>query len=113
MSETLSSKRKSSSTHRSQILERMAAHGIFMESSNLIWKESKTLCENYLKGNRTDVKTSIFTAEQFSRVLERVRNLNEFRIARDITPWVIPSAEILFILGELKLDYIGEELSTA
>ena len=89
----------------------MAEHGVFMETSNLIQKDSKSLCQEYLKGDRTAVKSSVFTAEQFSKVLERVQNLNEARITRDVTSWVVPSAEVLFFRDELKLDYIGDELN--
>jgi hypothetical protein len=110
MSETPSSKRRSVSTHRSDTLERMEAQGIFMESSNLIQRDTKTLCESYLEGNRKIVKSSIFTSEEFDLVLERVQHLNEARIKRDVTPWVMPSAENLFRRGELKLDYIGDEI---
>ncbi|KAI9777639.1 MAG: hypothetical protein M1835_005190 [Candelina submexicana] len=111
MSENPSSKRRSESTHRSQVLERLADHGIFMESSNLIQKDSKSLCQEYLKGNRKTVKTSVFTAKEFAEVLIRVRELNEPRIVRDVTPWIVPSAEVLWFRNELKLDYIGDALS--
>ncbi|KAL9127165.1 MAG: hypothetical protein Q9217_003898 [Psora testacea] len=111
MDDTSSKKRKTDSTHRSSGLRRMAKHGVFMENSKLIQKDSKSLCEEYLKGDRTTVKSSIFTAEEFSKVLERVRNSNEARITRDVTPWIVPSAEVLFFRDELKLNYIGDELN--
>ena len=111
ISDTPSNKRRSESTHRSQTLERMAAHGVFMKNSNLIQTECKSVCRDYLKGGRTDIRSSVFTAEQFSRVLGCVRNLNGFRLTRDVTPWIVPSVEVLFYLGELKLDYVGEDLS--
>ena len=111
MPETLSSKRRSESSHRSQTLNRMATHGVFMQTSNLIRTESEAFCEKYLEGNRKTVESSIFTAEQFSEVLKRVQNLNEARIQRDVAPWVVPSAETLFLRGKLKIGYIGEELN--
>ena len=111
MSEYPSSKRRSESTHRSQVLKRLADHGIFMESSRLIQKDSKTLCQEYLEGNRRTVKTSVFTSEEFTKVLERVRDLNENRIVRDVMPWIVPSAEVLRFRNELKLDYIGDGLN--
>ena len=111
MSESPSSKRRSESTHRSQVLKRLAEHGIFMESSSLIQKDSKNLCQEYLKGNRRTVKTSVFTSKEFAKVLERVRDLNEDRIVRDVTPWIVPSAEVLRFRNELKLDYIGDGLN--
>ncbi|KAI4143981.1 MAG: hypothetical protein LQ340_006814, partial [Diploschistes diacapsis] len=109
MSQEPSNKRKSESTHRSQILERLAAYGVFMETSRLIQKDSQNLCAEYLKGDRKTVKTSVYTTEQFSKVLMRVYNLNEARIQKDVMPWVVPSAETLMYCGDLNLDYIGEE----
>lgn len=83
-----------------------------MRASNLIRTESEAFCEKYLEGNRKTVESSIFTAEQFSEVLKRVQSLNEARIQRDVAPWVVPSAETLFLRGKLKIGYIGEELNT-
>ena len=56
MPDAPSSKRRSSSSHRSQTLERMATHGIYMESSSLIEKDSKELCETYLIGKHKTVQ---------------------------------------------------------
>ena len=109
--ENPSKRRKSETTHRSSILRQLAEHGISMENSKLVHKDSKELCNKLLKGKRTSAKTSIFTREQFAEVLERVRDLNEPRIVRDVTPWIVPSAEILWFLNELELDYIGDGLS--
>lgn len=111
MSDTPSGKRGSESSNRSQTLEQMAAHGGFMESSNLILKDSKTLCLKYLESNRQIISSSIFSPTQFSDVLDRVQNCDETRIQRDVTPWVVPSAENLIVCGELKSDYIGEDLN--
>ena len=111
MLEKRPSKRKTKSTHHSQTVERMKAHGIFMNSSNSLQTASKNLCNSYLQQDSQIIKSSIFSFTQFSEVLERVQDVNEARIQRDVTPWVVPSAENLIICGELKNDYIGEELS--
>lgn len=110
--ETPAKRRKSETTHRSSVVRHLAEHGISMDSSDLIHKDSQKLCRELLKGKRTKVKTSIFTVKQFARALNRVRDLNECRVVRDVTPWIVPSAEILWLLDELKLDYIGDGLST-
>ena len=81
-----------------------------MESSILIRKESKELCNSYLDERYAAASTSVFSFEQFDKVLNRVQNLNEARIQRDVTPWVVPSAETLIIQGQLQQDWIGEEL---
>ncbi len=110
MSEPCSS-RKSESSHHFQALEGMIAQGIFSDNSSELQKDSKTLCREYLNGNRQTIKSFIFSSTQFSNVLKRVRNLNESRIQRDVTPWIVPSAENLIVCGEPKTDYNGNELN--
>ena len=53
-----------------------------MQNSNLICKDSETICKNYLEGNCKTVEYSIFTAKQFSEVLRRVQNPNEDGVQR-------------------------------
>ncbi|KAI9889523.1 MAG: hypothetical protein M1814_005217 [Vezdaea aestivalis] len=98
-------------TH-SERLAKMAEHGIFTKRSPLVTQESKDLCRLYLKGNRTPSHSGIpcYPLEKVSEVLERVAYLNEARLQRDITPWIVPSAENLILSGQLQLDYIGEEI---
>jgi hypothetical protein len=91
-------------------MERMAVHGVFKESSNLVQTKSPDLCDEFLRETRKIVKSSIFNSREFSKVLDRVRNRTEARVQRDITPWVVPSVETLFFRGEHRLDWIGEEL---
>jgi len=43
-------------------------------------------------------------------VLERIHGLNEARLQRDVTPWIVPPAENLFFSGHQQLDYIREEI---
>ncbi|KAG6037115.1 hypothetical protein E4U41_005327 [Claviceps citrina] len=42
----------------------------------------------------------------------RAEQLNEARIFRDVTPYVVPSPEHLFMRGETGLQWYGEELNT-
>lgn len=57
-----------------------------------------------MKGDRKPTQHSPFPPERLSDVLERVQGLNEGRFQRDVTPWVVPSAELLFFCGELDSD---------
>ena len=111
MGESNPSKRRTPSTHRSDRLERLAENGIFMKTSALMQKSSKDLCRELLEGSHTRVGYSSFPPDKFSEVLERVQSLNESRIQRDITPWVVPSAENLFFCGKLAIDYIADEVN--
>ena len=45
------------------------------------------------------------------KVLERVQSLNEGWVQRDVTPWVVPSAEVLFYCGEVDANIIGDEVN--
>ena len=104
------SKRKSASKHNSDRLQRLAENGIYMKASALAQRTSKDLCSSFLAGDRTPSQYPCYPSEQVPNVLERIQSLNEGRLQRDITPWVVPSAENLFFSGEITLDYIGEEI---
>ena len=110
MSREPSSKRKSTSAHRSDRLERLAENHIYMKASALLKRSSKELCKNLLAGSRLPRQYPCYPFDQVSDVLERVRGLNESRLQRDITPWVVPSPENLYLSGEAIPDYIGEEI---
>ena len=110
MSQENSSKRNSASKYNSDCLERLAENGIYIRASALIQRTSKDLCFSFLAGDRTPGQCSCYPPEQIPNVLEHIQGLNEGRLQRDITPWVVPSAENLFFSGEITPDYIGEEI---
>lgn len=104
------SKRKSSSVHRSDHLRRLVEHGVYMRASALTQKSSKDLCRGFLTGDRIPGQYPCYPPEQIPNVLDRIQSLNEGRLQRDITPWVVPSAENLCFSGEEVPNYIGEEI---
>lgn len=110
MSQRLSRKRKSTSLHHSDCLERLAENGIYMRASALMQRSSKDLCFSFLEGDRTPTQYPCYPPEQLDNVLDRIQCLNEARLQRDITPWIVPSAENLYLSGEITPDYIGEEI---
>ncbi|MCJ1445297.1 MAG: hypothetical protein MMC23_005802, partial [Stictis urceolatum] len=109
-SQESSNKRKSESTHRTDYLERIAAHGIFMKSTAQIQESSKELCKSYLQGSLEPTQWPCYPPEKISEVLERIDGLSESRIQRDVMPWVAPSAENLFFSGELKENWLGDDV---
>ncbi|MCJ1449618.1 MAG: hypothetical protein MMC23_010140 [Stictis urceolatum] len=111
-SQDSSNKRKSESTHRTDYLERLEEHGIYMKTSTQMQKASKELCTTYLQDNREPTQWSCFPREKIPQVLERIESLSESRIQRDVMPWVVPSAENLFFSEELQEDWIGDEVQT-
>jgi len=106
------SKRKSSSTHQSDKQQRLEQHGIHMKRSMLLSGESKRYCTELLEGDHAPEGCPCYPIDKIDNVLDRVGRLNESRLQRDVTPWVVPSAENLFFSGDTRLDFIGEEINT-
>ncbi|KAI4145942.1 MAG: hypothetical protein LQ340_006106, partial [Diploschistes diacapsis] len=104
-----SSKRKSSSTHHSARLRRLAEHGLRMRSSAKIQPSSKELCRDLLKGDRVPTHFPCYPSDKVEEVLERVHDSNEPILQRDVTPWIVPSVQNLFLCGDLDNDYFMEE----
>ena len=96
--------------HRSVLLQRLAAEGIFTRSSSLIQPSSKEYCKTLSQGNRAAPEFISIPRDKFFEILDRVQNLNEARLQRDLMPWIVPPAEVLFSCGELKIDYLGDEV---
>nr|OQO29345.1 hypothetical protein B0A51_06925 [Rachicladosporium sp. CCFEE 5018] len=105
------SKRKSSSTHHSGKEQRLEQNGIYMKSSTLLQRESKRFCDQLLEGYHEPIGYPCYPVDKIDEVLDRVHGLNEARLQRDVTPWVVPSAENLFFSGVAGLDGIGEEIN--
>ncbi|KAF4547239.1 Hypothetical protein D9617_51g089030 [Elsinoe fawcettii] len=101
-------KRKSESPHRSDRLQRLAENGIFMKTSTRLLKSSKDMCGRYLRESRDIGSYTMVPPNRFMTLLERVAASNEARLRRDVMPWVVPSAENLYLCGEMNQDYIGD-----
>jgi len=72
---------------------------------------SKTLCRALLDRKQTIPKESLFGDDVFRSTCRRVEDRNEARIIRDITPLIVPSAEILATHGATKLNCLIESLN--
>jgi len=81
-----------------------------MRTSGLLQSASKKLCNDLLAGEHSLDQHPCYPIERTDDVLERIHGLNEARLQRDVTPWVVPSAENLFFSGQKQLDYMGEEI---
>lgn len=106
-----SSKRRSSSIHRSELKRRRAEQGVFMTKSPHLSNESKDLCENLLGENHIFISCTGYPERELFSVLERVQWLNKTRVQRDVMPRVVPPAEILHFHGEPGLSLISEDLN--
>ncbi len=112
MSASTSTKRRSSSTHYSERQQRLEQNRIYMKSSVLLQKASKQLCNDLLMGDRSPSQHPCYPVERTDEVLERLTVLNEARLQRDVTSWLVPSAEHLYFSGCAELGYIGEEIQS-
>lgn len=107
-----SNKCKGDFTHRCERMKRLEDNGVFMGGSGPLQESEETLLRDLLMGNRVPAGQDCpFPLENLSIVINRTQHSNKSRIRRDISPWLIPSAELLFFCGELAADYIGEEVN--
>jgi hypothetical protein len=80
---------------------------IFMDKEqgrSFISEASKALCESLLLAKHGEPEFTQFPLSKSSGVLNRFHTRNEYRIFRDITPLLVPSAELLFFCGDGSLD---------
>jgi hypothetical protein len=68
------------------------------------------LCNDFLNSEYDTPDHSPFHGDLFWTALDRVRSRNEWRVRRDITPWIMPSAELLYLRGCDHLEHLTEEL---
>ncbi|KAI9804096.1 MAG: hypothetical protein M1825_001498 [Sarcosagium campestre] len=88
----------------------LASVGIHMDDDITVMATdaSRSLCQTLLDTEQTVPQDSLFNDDLFRMVLEKVRNRNEARVMRDLSPLLIPSAEILHVRGATNLKHIIE-----
>lgn len=104
------SKRRSSSMHHSSRIARLVQNGIHMKMSTALQPSSKAVCAELLKGDEQPEFLPCYSRDKIPDVLERAQQCNEPKIQRDITPWVVPSAENLRLTDRGIDESIGEEV---
>ena len=83
-----------------------------MDVSRLgIKNESKTVCENLLRGVQDVPRDSLFRDNLFESTMRKMRTRNETRVIRDISLLIVPSAEILATYGANSLDCLIESVN--
>lgn len=91
----------------------LAPAGIIMseqEGEATVSNDSKKLCTSLGSANYEVPEHSLFHGALFRKVLNRVSNRNEARVVRDISPYIAPSVELLFLRGALNLEHLIEEI---
>jgi len=88
----------------------LTSAGIYMDDDDKVatTKECKALCQTLLNADQTVPHDSLFNDDLFKRVCQRVRNKNEARVIRDLSPLLVPSAEILYLRGATNLEHLIE-----
>lgn len=90
----------------------LATKGSYMDESKLgITDESKEIYYTLLNSKQMIPKDSLFRDNLFKQTCLLVEDRNEARVIRDITPLIVPSAEILTTYGATKLDCLIESLN--
>ena len=100
--------------HTSEFEKEIARHGILMDDYKgqvFVSEASKELGMKMLQARYAEPRYPPFQPSKFLLVLNRIRTRNETRIFRDITPFIVPSAELLFLEGQDGLEDIAEELN--
>ncbi|KAL2172954.1 uncharacterized protein P884DRAFT_213584 [Thermothelomyces heterothallicus CBS 202.75] len=86
--------------------------GSFMDTSELgIIDESKTLCQILLETPQAEPQDTLFRSDIFQLTYRKVQDRNETRVIRDITPLIVPPAEILYIYGASHLKHLIESVN--
>ena len=84
--------------------------GIYMDDDDKVatTKECKVLCQTLLNADQAVPHESLFNDDLFKRFCQRIRNKNEARVVRDLSPLLVPSAEILYLRGATNLEHLIE-----
>ncbi|KJZ69510.1 hypothetical protein HIM_11107 [Hirsutella minnesotensis 3608] len=90
----------------------LATKGSFMDESDLgITKESSGTYCTLLNSDQTVPSDSLFRDDLFKQTCRRVEDRNEARVIRDITPLIVPSAEVLCTYGAKHLNILIESVN--
>lgn len=87
----------------------LESKGIFMRKANVgITNASIRLCSDLLGTEQTIPTESLFRDDLFDKTCEMIQDRNETRVIRDISPLIVPSAEILAACGSTNLECLIE-----
>ena len=91
---------KSSEAYSLGYQKEMAEHGLIMDlfqRQATITDDSRQLCIELLSGNYQTPTELLFQNGYFEAVVQGAQDRNEARVARDLLPLIVPSAELLYI----------------
>ncbi|KAK3336927.1 hypothetical protein B0T19DRAFT_350815 [Cercophora scortea] len=87
--------------------------GSYMDKSELgIIDESKTLCQTLLETVQAEPQHSLFRSDIFDSTCRNVEDRDEARVIRDISPLIVPPAEIVYLYsGASHLKHLIESVN--
>lgn len=101
--------------HTTAYEEELRRYGIIPDdktNKDLVTPESKAMCQTLLSVDELAPAYNFCSEETFLGLFERASKCNEERVRRDLTPHIVPSAELLYVLnGETTLENVREEMS--
>ena len=106
-------KRKPASNHPMRENDLLEERNIVLSAERTISVEGLNLFATLLGGEKRPISYPCYPAERFLDVLDRISDLSEERVRRDIGQIVVPSAENLDFSGEPGLETICEEIGCA
>jgi len=93
-------------------LERYGIRFNDLDTKDFIADESKAMCQALLSLNELAPAYNSCSEDIYIRTFQRASKCNEERVRRDLTPHIVPSAELLYVLdGETTLANVREEMS--
>ncbi|KAK0258354.1 hypothetical protein LTR91_026232 [Friedmanniomyces endolithicus] len=83
-----------------------------LTTKDLLTAESKDLCQVLLGLDELAPAYNSCSEKMYIEIFQRASKCNEERVRRDLTPHIVPSAELLYLVdGETTLENVREELS--
>jgi hypothetical protein len=97
---------------KSRLYEKtLAAASIYMGGGPGITDASRALCKSLLEAEQPLPPDSLFRDDRFENTCERLRNENEAKVVRDISPLLVPSVEVLCAHGKKHLEYMVDHVN--
>lgn len=85
----------------------LANFGIFMDDDKRsITDECKILCKKLLITEQSTPEDTLFQDDIFAKTIRRLQHENESMVVRDISPLIVPPAEILHAFGAEHLEHL-------
>ena len=104
--------KKSASYRTALYTTLLEGKGSYIYESDLIFtKGSKDFYQRLLELEQAVPKDSLFRDNLFRKTCRKIQDRNEARVIRSITPYIVPLAEDLEILGAIHLEHLIEAVN--